>query len=202
MVFRHQNRKNIGEVLEKTTLLGLSFMKNDNNKVQSNILKKIEEFQDHPFILKDLESLKINSKTLRTALEALVKDDVLGKRTLGRMNVYWKRQKHETLQQAGQKIQPTTPSKDAFTPEKKRIKDLEAIVATKNKQIEQLELQLNELQGEVVELRAKVRELQLLEGIDDPWKEIAMQMAEILAEMRGLTIKEVLHRFGVQDEMI
>ncbi len=173
-----------------------------NEDIKAITLKKIDELDDKPFLLKDLESLNTSSKTLRNILEDLVKENILGKRTLGRMSVYWKKSRAPTQKD----IEDIHVKKDTtltrFTPEKKRIKDLEAIIGTKNKQIEQLELELKELQSEVVELRAKVRELQLAEGIDDPWKEIAMRMAEVLAEMRGLTMKEVLRHFGVRDEML
>lgn len=174
----------------------------EDDVTRTKILKKVEEFSDQPFILKDLETLNASSKILRAILEDLVKENVLGKRKLGRMSVYWLKKSEKMAEKAESREFSPRTTKIEISSEKKRIKDLELIVATKNKQIEQLELELKELQSEVMELRAKVRELQLAEGIDDPWKEVAMRMAEVLAEMRGLTMKEVLRHFGVRDEML
>ncbi len=173
-----------------------------DKEIKEQILKKVEALNGAPFILKDLEHLNASSKTLRETLERLVKENILSKRVLGRMSVYWKSANTSDQKKAKTASEMPFNQKNGFTPEKKRIKDLEAVLSSKNKQINQLELEINELREEVMDLRAKVRELQLAEGIDDPWKEVAMRMAEILAEMRGMTIKEVLLHFGVREEMI
>ncbi len=60
----------------------------------------------------------------------------------------------------------------------------------------QLEVEVEELKGELMDERRKVRKLSLQDGIDEPWKEAAMAMARILSEQKQISMKEVLEYFN------
>jgi len=62
--------------------------------------------------------------------------------------------------------------------------------------VKQLELENEEMKRELMEERQKVRKLSIQDGIDEPWKEAAMAMARILAEQKGVSMREVLDYFN------
>lgn len=102
----------------------------------------------------------------RKDLTVLVKEGKLQTKKIGRIKLYW-REKSNLSQITG-------------------LEDY----------TKQLEMELSELKGELMDERRKVRKLSLQDGIDEPWKETAMAMARILSEQKQISMKEVLEYFN------
>ncbi|MFX0151943.1 MAG: hypothetical protein ACFFAJ_14230, partial [Candidatus Hodarchaeota archaeon] len=99
-------------------------------------------------------------------LNQLLMTEKLKSKKIGRMNVYWK-----------------------VTSEPPQSTGLESLT-------KQLELELEELKRDLMAERQKVRKLSIQEGIDEPWKEVAMAMARILSEQKQVSMREVLEYFN------
>ncbi|MFX0171031.1 MAG: hypothetical protein ACFE9L_03855 [Candidatus Hodarchaeota archaeon] len=99
-------------------------------------------------------------------LNQLLMTEKLKSKKIGRMNIYWK-VASESPQSTG----------------------LESLT-------KQLELELEELKRDLMAERQKVRKLSIQEGIDEPWKEVAMAMARILSEQKQVPMREVLEYFN------
>jgi uncharacterized Zn finger protein len=103
----------------------------------------------------------------RKDLAQYVKKGQLKSKKMGRMTVYW--------------------NKPSAAPETKT--GLDSLV-------NRLELENEELKRELQSEREKVRRLEIQDGIDDPWKEAALAMAQTLAEQKGVSMREVLGYFN------
>lgn len=99
-------------------------------------------------------------------LNQLLIEGKLRDKKIGRMNVYWKEFSESTETTGNESL------------------------------IKQLELELEELKRELMAERQKVRKLSIQNGIDEPWKEIAMSMARILSEQKQVPMREVLEYFN------
>lgn len=99
-------------------------------------------------------------------LNQLLIEGKLRDKKIGRMNVYWKESSESTETTGHESL------------------------------IKQLELELEELKRELMSERQKVRKLSIQNGIDEPWKEIAMAMARILSEQKQVPMREVLEYFN------
>ncbi len=106
----------------------------------------------------------------RSELKTLVDEEKLHMKKIGRMNVYW----NELTQYE---------SKSGLD--------------TLN---DHLELELNELKKELMAERQKVRKLSIQDGIDNPWKETALEMARILSEQKQVALRELLEHFNAPIE--
>jgi hypothetical protein len=91
-------------------------------------------------------------------------------KSFGRMNIYWNK-KMNSLKE---------PSDSLLT--------------------KQLELEVLELKKELMAERQKVRKLSIQDGIDEPWKEVAITMARILSEQRQVTLQDILEYFNAPIE--
>ena len=109
---------------------------------------------------------KMGINITRGKLNRQVELGKLEKKNFGRMNIYWNK----------------NPSS---------IKDPGNSFLTK-----QLELEVQEMKKELMAERHKVRKLSIQEGIDEPWKEVAIAMARILSEQRQITLQDVLEHFN------
>ncbi len=109
---------------------------------------------------------KMGINITRGKLNRQVELGKLEKKNFGRMNIYWNK----------------NPSS---------IKDPSNSFLTK-----QLELEVQEMKKELMAERHKVRKLSIQEGIDEPWKEVAIAMARILSEQRQITLQDVLEHFN------
>ncbi|MFX0094222.1 MAG: hypothetical protein ACFFBD_20960 [Candidatus Hodarchaeota archaeon] len=95
------------------------------------------------------------------------------------------------------KEEPPEKSKDNSA---RQVKELEIKLAAAKKENETLELQIQELKHELQDERKKMQKLKLHDAHDDPWREVAWEMARVLSEMRGITTKEALQYFGAPEE--
>lgn len=103
----------------------------------------------------------------RSGLAQLTKTGQLKSKKMGRMTVYWNKLSTAPKARTG----------------------LDSLVS-------QLELENDELKRELQAEREKVRKLSIQDGIDDPWKEAALAMAQSLAEQKGVSMREVLGYFN------
>ena len=106
----------------------------------------------------------------RSELKTLVDEEKLHVKKIGRMNVYW----NELTQYESKSGLDTLNN--------------------------QLELELNELKKELMAERQKVRKLSIQDGIDNPWKETALEMARILSEQKQVALRELLEHFNAPIE--
>ena len=106
----------------------------------------------------------------RSDLNALVKEKKLNMKKIGRMNIYWRE----------------FPKSEG--------------TSGMNTLVNQLELELGELKKELMAERNKVRKLAIQDGIDNPWKEAALEMARILSEQKQVSLQEVLEYFNAPIE--
>jgi len=67
---------------------------------------------------------------------------------------------------------------------------------SENTLISTLELNIEELKKELMEERKSNQKLKNLVSADDPWKEIAMEMAQALSEIKQISLSEVLNHFN------
>jgi hypothetical protein len=134
--------------------------------MSDNDILKVSE----PFSTSELERMGISVK--KTDLERLVKEGMLKKKKLGRMNIYWNQAK---------RIHETKSGLESYS--------------------EQLELEIKELKHELQAERDQVRKLSIQDGIDEPWKEAAMAMARILSEQKQVSLQEVLEYFNAPTEI-
>ena len=102
----------------------------------------------------------------RDQLNKQVELGKLKRKNIGRMNIYWNKNT-------------------------KSFKEPSNTLITK-----QLELEVQELKKELMAERHKVRKLSIQDGIDEPWKEVAIAMARILSEQRQVTLQDVLEHFN------
>ena len=109
---------------------------------------------------------KKGSSITRKDLAILVKEGKLQTKKIGRMNLYWRE-----ISNLNQKT-----GLEDYT--------------------KQLEVEISELKGELMDERQRVRKLSIQDGIDEPWKETAMAMARILSEQKQISMKEVLEHFN------
>ncbi len=106
----------------------------------------------------------------RSELETLVDNEKLHMKKIGRMIIYW----------------------NELTPYESK-----SGLDTLN---DHLELELNELKKELMAERQKVRKLSIQDGIDNPWKETALEMARILSEQKQVALREILEHFNAPIE--
>jgi hypothetical protein len=106
----------------------------------------------------------------RSDLKALVDEKKLNMKKIGRMNVYWRE-----------------------IPKSVGSSGMDTLVG-------QLELNLEELKKELMAERKKVQKLSIQDGIDNPWKEAALEMARILSEQKQVSLQEVLEYFNAPFE--
>jgi hypothetical protein len=178
-----------------------------------------EEFiadQEEPFIQKEfIAKTQLSPEEAKAWLMNMMAENVIGFRKIGRMNVYWivkeKQLVVDTVKPSTEEIEPPPKmEKDKKTtltdylPEKepsdkkKPKKETKPVDETTKlyERIHELEeerdLYLNESQKSKHELeRFQAR----FSDEEDVWREVAEKMAASLAEMRGVTIKEVLKYF-------
>ncbi|MFW9854024.1 MAG: hypothetical protein ACFFFG_03160 [Candidatus Thorarchaeota archaeon] len=103
----------------------------------------------------------------RSDLAQFVKKGKLMSKKIGRMTIYW--------------------NHPSVTPE--ATTGLDSLV-------NRLELENQEMKRELQSEREKVRRLEIQDGVDDPWKEAALTMAQTLAEQKGISMREVLGYFN------
>jgi hypothetical protein len=106
----------------------------------------------------------------RSDLKTLVDEQKLNMKKIGRMNIYWK-----------------------DSAKSKQTTGMDTLV-------QQLELEIKELKKELMDERQKVRKLSIQDGIDNPWKEVALEMARILSEQKQVPLQEVLEYFNAPFE--
>ncbi|MFX1533667.1 MAG: hypothetical protein ACFFDI_05475 [Promethearchaeota archaeon] len=162
---------------------------------------------NEPFPAKEAPAGK-NPKEKRGLLDPLVEDGILKKKKISNVWVYFR--PYETISSASVPEKPVSPPKKAKTeleiPKsdlddfKRKMKDLEIKLADAVKENEKLELQAQELQHELNDQKEQVRKLKLHDASDDPWRDVAWEMAQVLSEMRGVTTREVLRYFGAPEE--
>lgn len=144
-----------------------------------------EEFlekQEAPFVLKEfVTKTQLSAETAKVFLKKKIAEWKLGFRKIGRMNVYWILKK--------EKLPEAEPAKSTtiLTDERARLHD--RILALE----EERDLLLSENQ----KIKHEFERFQArFANEEDAWREVAEKMAASLAEMRGVTIKEVLKYFG------
>ncbi|MFX1252724.1 MAG: hypothetical protein ACFFCZ_14050 [Promethearchaeota archaeon] len=173
-----------------------------NDEIKAWILNKNE-----PFPAKEIPAGK-NSKEKRELLDPLVEDGTLKKIKISNIWVYFR--PYETTSSTFVPEKPMPVSKKTETEVKpsenvpdvlnRTIKELEIKLAAAAKENEKLEFQVQELQHEIQDQKAEVRKLKLHDASDDPWRDVAWEMAQALSEMRGVTTREVLQYFGAPEE--
>ncbi|MFQ6123243.1 MAG: hypothetical protein ACE5R6_01370 [Candidatus Heimdallarchaeota archaeon] len=144
-----------------------------------------EEFvekQTAPFVLKEfVTKTQLSAEAAKVFLKKMVAEWKLGYRKIGRMNVYWPHKREKPSKVKPAKRAPT------LTFDRTRLQD----------QILALEEERDLLLAENQRLKHEFERFQArFANEEDVWREIAERMAASLAEMRGVTIKEVLKYFG------
>ncbi len=144
-----------------------------------------EEFlekQEAPFVLKEfVTKTQLSTETAKVFLKKKIAEWKLGFRKIGRMNVYWSLKK--------EKLPEEEPVKSTaiLTDERGRLHD----------QILALEEERDLLLAENQKIKHEFERFQArFADEEDVWREVAEKMAASLAEMREVTIKEVLKYFG------
>lgn len=144
-----------------------------------------EEFlekQKAPFVLKEfVTKTQLSAETAKVFLKKKIAEWKLGFRKIGRMNVYWSLKK--------ERLAEAEPAKSTtiLTDERARLHD----------QILALEEERDLLLSENQKIKHEFERFQArFADEEDVWREVAEKMATSLAEMRGVTIKEVLKYFG------
>lgn len=143
-----------------------------------------EEFlekQATPFVLKEfVTKTQLSAEAAKVFLKKMIAEWKLGFRKIGRMNVYWPLKK-----EMFPKADPTK-STVKLTDERARLQD----------QIIALEEERDLLLAENQKIKHEFERFQAkFADEEDVWREVAEKMAASLAEMRGVTIKEVLKYF-------
>ncbi|MFQ5977464.1 MAG: hypothetical protein ACE5OZ_04960 [Candidatus Heimdallarchaeota archaeon] len=137
-----------------------------------NAMERIEEFKG-PFTVKEFAKDDIDPKKAREILNGFVATKKLRSRRIARTYVFWKPKE----------------KKHALITSKEDLSDLS--------EMSHLKLENQELKLEIEDLRKRLRGEEQLEASDSsPWEAICMDMARSLADMRGMTMKEVLDHFG------
>lgn len=178
-----------------------------------------EEFiaeQKAPFIQKEfMAKTQLSLEEAKAWLTRMVAEQVLGFRKIGRMNVYWTvTEKQPVVDTAKPSIEarelPKKPAKDKKmtltdylsevepsaekVPEKK-AKPMDDITKLHDR-IHELEEERDLYLGESQKAKHELERFQArFSDEEDVWREVAEKMAASLAEMRGVTIKEVLKYF-------
>lgn len=178
-----------------------------------------EEFlatQEEPFIQKEfIAKTQLSPEEAKAWLTNMVAEKAIGFRKIGRMNVYWtgkeKKPDVDTIKPSTEEIKlPKKSVKDKKTtltdylPEKES--SIEKIPEKEAKQVDELTRlhdRIHELEGErdllLNENQQVKHEFERFQARfsdeEDVWREVAEKMAASLAEMRGVTIKEVLKYF-------
>jgi hypothetical protein len=141
-------------------------------------MERIDEFKG-PFTAKEFAKGDIDPKKAREILDGLVAAKKLQSRKIVRTNVYWRPE--------GEKSDKTA-SKEYFSD---------------SQELSRLKLENQELKLEIKDLRKRMKSIEHSESLDSsPWEVICMDMARTLAEMRGMTMKEVLSHFGADSSDI
>jgi len=138
--------------------------------------------QEKPFIQKEfVAKTQLSAEEAKAVLKNMVDERTLGFRKIGRMNVYW------PLKGKKPPKEELAKSKVKSTDELGRLHDRILVLE------QERDLLLNEnqtIKHEFERFQARFADE------EDVWREIAEKMATSLAEMRGVTIKEVLKYFG------
>ena len=163
--------------------------------------------KDEPFHAKEAPAGK-DSKEKRELLDPLIKDGTLKRKKISNIWVYFR--PYETAsstvvpeksvsapKKTEEEIKPPQNGSDDFN---RKIKEFEIKLAAAAKENEKLELHVQELQHELQDQKEQVRKLALHDASDDPWRDVAWEMAQVLSEMRGVTTREVLRYFGAPEE--
>jgi hypothetical protein len=143
-----------------------------------NAMERIDEFKG-PFTAKEFAKGDIDPQKAREILDGLVATKKLRSRKIARTNVYW--------QPEGEKS-AAAASKEYFSD---------------SQELSRLKLENQELKLEIKDLKKRIKSIENSESLDSsPWEVICMDMARTLAEMRGMTMKEVLSHFGADSPEI
>ncbi|MFX0115240.1 MAG: hypothetical protein ACFFB3_11895 [Candidatus Hodarchaeota archaeon] len=135
-------------------------------------MERIDEFEG-PFTAKEFAKADIDLQKARDLLDGFVAAKKIRTRKIGRINIYWKPER---------RINNSAPTKKGFDD---------------SQELPRLELENKELKLEIKDLQKRIKDTERFESDDSsPWRVICMDMAQILAEMRGVTMKEVLDHFG------
>ncbi|MFW9915828.1 MAG: hypothetical protein ACFFGZ_09495 [Candidatus Thorarchaeota archaeon] len=141
-------------------------------------MERLDEFKG-PFTVKEFAKGDIDPPKAREILDGLVATKKLRSRKIARTNVYWQPEKEKSAVAA---------SKEYFSD---------------SQELSRLKLENQELKLELKDLKKRMKSIEHSESLDSsPWEVICMDMARTLAEMRGLTIKEVLSHFGADSSDI
>ena len=81
-----------------------------------------------------------------------------------------------------------------------KIKELRSLLKGEEERNVMLEKEIMEMKLELMDLRKQVHQQTLTEDFDNPWKEVAFNMAQILADTKGITVRETLIHFGASEE--
>jgi len=178
-----------------------------------------EEFiakQEEPFIQKEfVAKTQLSPEEAKTWLKNMVTAKVIRFRKIGRMNVYWTlKEKQPGLDDAKPSTEDIKGSKQPITNKKTKLTDYlpekesstEEIPEKEAKQVDEmtklhdriheLEEERNLLLNENKHIKHEFERFQArFSDEEDVWREVAEKMAASLAEMRGVTIKEVLKYF-------
>ncbi len=181
-----------------------------SSESNSKLLTELKEkFKDEPFTISELTKSTSERTKYKKSLKQLVDKGFLRTKKIGRSDIFWFTDT-KSIPVPDKKASQQTTLKKEVTPKESESENkseleqenvsLKARLLELERQIKKYELHINELEAQLQQYYEEVQKYKKAESYDDPWREIALEMAKALAEMRGVTLQEVLEYFGVPDD--